>query len=159
MHPIMGYTSYFVLGYYLNNLELNKRQRMVIYLLGIFGFAVTVLLDLAVALRTQQYCSHYYSYFSVNVLWESLAVFVWFKYHSFNNSMLNDLVRKLSVYSFGAYLVHALVIEQLDLHFGLNALSFHSTLAVPCVSILVFVISFSVSALINQIPVLKKYLV
>lgn len=39
-------------------------------------------------------------------------------------------MQKLSKYSFGAYLVHALLIEQLDNRAGLNMLSFNPVLSV-----------------------------
>ena len=37
----MGYSFYFVLGYYLDNFELRKKYRILIYFLGVLGFAFT----------------------------------------------------------------------------------------------------------------------
>ena len=159
MHLILGYTSYFVLGYYINKTDLGKRQRAVIYVLGIFGFMFTVLMDLIVALKTQMGCKNYYGNFTVNVLFESIAVFTLFKYKKYNRYRLNLFMQKLSKYSYGAYLAHVLVIERLNIWFGLNTLSFNSVFAIICIGALVFTISYTISAILNKVPVVKKYIV
>lgn len=159
MHIVLGYASYFVLGYYINKTNLSKRQRILIYVLGILGFTFTVVMDLIVAIKTQVYCDHYYGYFSVNVLFEAIAVFTWFKYRKYNWDRLNSFIQKLAKYSFGAYLIHVLVIKLLKKHFGLNTLSLNAAFAVICIGILVFAISFFISAILNKIPVVKKYMV
>lgn len=159
MQLVLGYASYFVLGYYLHKTDLNKKRRTIIYLCGILGFAATIGLTLIVALNTQQVCLKYYDNFTVNVLFESIAVFTWFKYRKCRFLQLYPFIVKLSQYSFGAYLVHVLIIEQLNVYFGLNTLSFNTILAVLFIGIVVFVISFLISAIINHIPVVKKYVV
>jgi len=159
MHTVLGYSGYFVLGYYLNSIDLKKHHRLIIYALGILGFVATVVLDLTIALKNQSFCSRYYGYFTLNVFLEALAVFTWFKYAKFNMNILNRFVRKLSKYSFGAYLIHAFIIEQLEIRFSINTLSFDPVLSVISISLFVAVISFAVSAVLNNIPIVKKYLV
>lgn len=159
MHVVLGYASYFVLGYYMNTITLSKNQRIWIYLMGLLGFIATIKLDLMITLKTQTACSNYYENFTVNVLFEALAIFTWFKYRQYNNNKINAFIQKLSKYSFGAYLVHALVIEQLNYRVGLNSLSFNSILAIICIGIIVFIISFMISAILNHIPIIKKYIV
>lgn len=156
---VLGYASYFVLGYYINKISLTTKQRIIIYVLGILGFGFTVIMDLMVALKTQMPCKNYYGNFMVNVLFEALAVFTWFKYGNYRFSRLNVIMQKLSKYSFGAYLFHALVIEQLNIYFGLNTLSFNPIVGVLLIIILVFVVSFTISTLLNKIPIVKKYMV
>lgn len=70
-------------------------------------------MELIVAFKTQKYCGNYYGSFNVNILFESMAVFVGFKHIKYNMRW-QSLVMKLSKYSFGAYLIHALIIEQLN---------------------------------------------
>ena len=95
----------------------------------------------------------------MNVLFETLGVFTWFKYQDYKFEFLNEQISKLSKYSFGAYLVHVFVIEAVDVIFGINTLSFNPVGTVICIGIIVFVISFTISAVLNQIPVIKKYIV
>ena len=159
LHIVLGYISYFILGYYLNNKKINKKQRIIIYILGLLGFAFTVGMDSLVALKTQKYCDNYYGAFTVNVLFESIAVFTWFKYSKFNNNTINKIIKRLSKCSFGAYLIHALVIEQLNIHFGLNTLLFNPIISVISIGIIAFIISFGLSSILNRIPVVKKYIV
>ena len=116
-------------------------------------------MNLIVALKTQTPCQNYYGSFTVNVLFEAVAVFTWFKHKKYNRAKLNAFVQKLSTYSFGAYLVHALIIEQLDIRIGLNTLSFNPVLSVLSIGIIVFVVSFVISAILNHIPIIKKYMV
>lgn len=66
---------------------------------------------------------------------------------------------KLSRYSFGVYLVHALVIETLNKVFRFNTLIFNPVISVPVVCIVVSVISLAVSWVLHRIPVLNKYVV
>lgn len=159
MQVVLGYMSYFVLGFYLNKIDLNKRQRICIYILGILGAVFTITVDLIVALKTQAPCSTYYENFNVNVLLESIAVFTWFKYRKYSNYKLNGFVQKLSKYCFGAYLVHILVLEQLNNILGLNTLSLNSAVAVLSIGALTFVFSFSLSAILNAIPIINRYIV
>lgn len=158
-HLVLGYLSYFVIGYYLNKMEWSKKSRLVIYLFGIVGLVTTILLDSYLAVKTQAPVSTYYLHFTVNVLMQSAALFVWFKYHSPNCKWLNKMMSQLAKYNFGAYLVHILVIRKLDAMFGLSALPIHPALLIPLMSILVFIVSFIISGIIHQIPLVKKYIV
>lgn len=159
MQMVFGYTCYFILGYYLDNKELNRQQRFIIYTLGIVGFVFTIVMDMIVALKTQTYCSNYYGDFNVNILFESISVFTVFKYQTFEKEKINAIIRKMSKFSFGAYCVHALIIEQLNVRLGLNTLSFNSVFSVLSIGAIVFVASFSISAILNNIPIIKKYIV
>ncbi len=159
MQLVLGYTCYYVWGYYLSKTELSKKQRIWIYLLGLAGFAATVILDSVVALRTQQPCQNYYSLFTVNVMFETTALFTWFKYRRYGCGKKEKIFALLSKYSFGAYLVHALFLELAETKLGINTLSFNPVLSVVSISLSVCVISFIVSAIINRIPFINKYIV
>ncbi|MBQ3449860.1 MAG: hypothetical protein IJG34_08220, partial [Synergistaceae bacterium] len=45
MHFVLGFTGYFILGYYLNNIAISKKAERIIYALGVLGFAYTVLMS------------------------------------------------------------------------------------------------------------------
>lgn len=158
LHLALGYVGYFILGYYLRRISIAKRKRIVVYILGFIGLAFTIGMDSFLAIRFQHPCDNYYSIFAINVLLQSVAVFIWFKYRE-SNDKSDAVFRRFSKYSFGVYLVHVLIIEQLDIRFGLNTLTFNPILSVLCISVMVFIFSFVVSALLNNIPVLKKYIV
>ena len=155
MYPVLGYGGYFILGFCLTRIDLSRRQRIAIYLLGILGALATIRLDLSVALRTQQPCDNYYGQFTVSGLFETLAVFTFFRYAKLRPF---PLVRRLSDLTFGAYLVHLLILEHTKLLFGLSTLSFFPPLAVLAVSALVFILSYAISAALHRIPAVGKYI-
>ena len=160
-HFAKNYVFYFVCGYYLNRIKPDKNKRRILYAAGIFGFAATILLTAGVSVWKQEALENFYGYFTVNVMLESILIFVlakqWFGKVSVSEKK-RRFIRKLSEYSFGAYLVHALVIEALNL-FQIHSLAFSPIAAVPVISGVVFILSYLISCLIHQIPFVKKYIV
>ena len=73
MSMVLGYTFYFILGYYLDRIELKKNVRMIIYVAGILGFIFTVVADAGLSVKTQVANSNYYGNFEVNVLLELIS--------------------------------------------------------------------------------------
>lgn len=154
---VLGYTLYFVLGYYLSNVELSKTASRLIYGVGIVGFVATVVLF---GLTTARFGidNAAVDNFALGVFFESVTVFVWFK-NSFAKFKFSERVKKifrvLAKYSFGAYLVHILILMALQsLGLELNAM-----VMVPLFSVIIFGGSFLFSALLHQIPIVNKYLV
>ena len=159
MSMVLGYTFYFILGYYLDRVELKKKVHMMIYAAGILGFIFTVVADAGLSIKTQVANSNYYGNFEVNVLLEVIAVHTFFKYHSFQNENMNRFVVVLSKFGFGAYLIHTFIIESMASILHFDTLSMNAWISVPVISIIVFVVSMCISAVLNHIPVIKKYCV
>ncbi len=155
LHFVAGFTGYFLLGYVLNNAQISRRAERLIYFAGIIGFAATVFMSLRASLFIGK-PSGFYNDHTVNVMFESISVFVFFK-SKFNRP--SRIIRTLSQYSFGAYLVHVAVIGLIINKLGLNTLTFNPLLSIPVISVIVFVISFAISAALNQIPFISKYIV
>ena len=151
---VMGFSGYFLLGHVLNTIELSPKVERAIYLAGIIG-AVMIILMSAFASVFKGEPLGLYSSHSVNVMCESVAVFVFFKRHFTRESRI---IRTLSKYSFGAYLVHAAVIGVIA-KLGLDSLTFNPLFSVPVISVIVFTVSFVISAVMNHIPMLKKYVI
>ena len=97
-----------------------------------------------------------------NVLFTGAAVFVFAKYH-FRYGRLSSvwiaILQKLSKYSFGVYLVHALLYDVLRYNLYFDVLSYPAVISVPAVSLVLTAISFLISAVIHRIPLLKKHIV
>ena len=159
---VLGYSFYYVLGYYVNKTIITKKQSVIIYIGGLFGFLSTIFLTLAISKYKGEATDIFYNNMTVNVVLEALSVFVLIKNMLFkiDISVKNcRFISKLSKYSFGTYLVHALIITMLSKGLKLSSISFNTLIAIPVISIIVFVLSYLVSALLNRIPVVKKYLV
>jgi len=159
---VFGYPFYFIGGYYLNKMKLEKKHRLVIYLLGTCSFLVTFFLTKEISELSNSPIATYLKNFTVNVMLQSVAVFVWVKYN-FDKEKKEKITLKiwgiLSKYSFGAYLVHMYVVWMINQAFHINPTSFSAIPAVLSVWGITMVVSFLISAILNQIPVLKKYIV
>ena len=82
-----------MLGYYLNKKKIVSKNQNLIYFMGILGFFFT----------------------TINILFYSISIFVLFK-EKFNNLYLNKkiVIKKISNYTFGIYLIHPLIIEKIS---------------------------------------------
>ena len=158
MDMVLGYTGCFILGYYLYTHRLRKIHRICTSVLGLIGIVSMYMLSLALALKKEP-DSAYYNPLTLCALLMSVAVFVLFKYHRFKPNRLTPLLFKLSKYSFGAYLVHPLILTSLE-RVGFDSLTFgNPVLSIACVFAVVTVIAFGISAILNSIPVVGKYIV
>lgn len=162
MKTVLGYTVYYVLGYYLNTHKIDKKSLITIIILGLLGFIMTIGLTLVASLYTNKHYTEFYGNFTLNVFLESIFVFTVFKAIFENkefSTKFTNIIYKISKYSFGIYLVHALIIDKLSSHFKINALLFNQIISVPVLAIVVFVISLIISAIINHIPKVKNFIV
>lgn len=155
---VLNFVPLFILGYVLSKEDLSLKTRKTIYVLGAVGLISTILLNAIFAWKTGKPFSRYYDTFTLNVLSEAVSVFVWFKYKDYKNEKLNTVISALSKYSFGAYLVHILVMAVFN-EFGLNAFSFNPILSVPLLSLTTIIVSFAVSYVLNKIPVINRWIV
>ena len=140
MFFVMGYTGYFLLGYVLDRIAISRRLERVIYLAGILGLCMSIIVPS--------------DRISVNILCESAAVFVFFRKHFVSEAAI---VRRLSRYSFGVYLVHVAVLNASVRYFRLLAIT--PAAGIPLIAVIVFAISLAVSAVLNKFPILNKYIV
>ena len=159
MDVVLGYGAYFVLGFACANHDFSPKQRKWIYELGILGFVFTVLITWFFSSIAERPISDFYGNFQVFVLFEALSVFVWGKYHfGLCSEKWNGFAKTLSKYSFGVYLVHPFMLGCCDA-LGIHSEMMNSWLAIPIVAILVAVLSFFASFVLNKIPFLNKWIV
>ena len=161
-HLTQGYSSYFVLGYFLSKVDIQGWKEKAIYLLGTLGGVATIVLTVLFSNKHGFGLGNFYWNFAPGILFQSVAIFVLAKnkWNSLSmSSTLKNILHNLSKYSFGAYLVHVLILDQLDILFGINSLSFNPLFSVPVLGVVLFAASFAISGLLNKIPVLNKYIV
>ena len=162
LHLPLGFTVYFVGGYYLSRRTFSKREELAVYLAGIAGFLFTVFASVWVSNRQGAASTLFYGHDTFNVLFMAVAVFVFARQHlnlAHAGNRTRSLLRALSKYSFGAYLVHAMVIDALYGFFGLDTLAHNVSFSVPLLAAVVFLASMLISAVLHRIPLLKKYIV
>ncbi|MCM1088390.1 MAG: acyltransferase family protein [Muribaculaceae bacterium] len=175
-HFTLGGVAYFVYGYYLRRIHLKKKSELAVYLLGIAGLAVTMSASGILPISAKDASVVFHDNMTLNVMLVSVALFVFAQNKLDFQSSSDKFREKLAKFaddSFGAYLVHALVITLLNHNplFQLNTLQFKISMAqteafslnpaisVPVIAIIVFVISFTISRVLHYIPGVKKYIV
>ena len=157
----MGYAPYFVLGHYLAKYDIPKNKRIIIYVLGIIGTISTIFFDALLTHRYGRPSEIFGFYNTVNVLFETIGLFVFGKY-VLSKINLNDKSKKilftLSKLTFGVYLCQPMVSNLLK-SFNIVIASFDVIPGFIIVFILTTVLSFVVSYILNKIPFLNKYIV
>ena len=159
---VLGFTGYFVLGHYLNTKIIKGKTEIFIYLAGILGAIFTIASTSLSSNLKGEANSFFYDNMTINVAAMSIAVFVFFKNHinfKCRTPRREKLLRLFSRCSLGVYLVHLIILDSLDLLFGINSLSFNPIISVPILSLLVLAISYPISILLYKIPVIGEKIV
>lgn len=157
----VGYSAYFVGGYYLSRADIPKKGRALIYVLGAAAFIMTAVLTKKFSEQSQRLYDGFYNGFSINVMLEAVSLFVFARYNLSAAPKSERRAKVISLFSkltFGIYLVHMFVIDLIDASGIIDNVSNTSLYAV-IKFVLVFFVSAVISYVINKIPVLKKYIV
>ena len=144
---VLGYSGYFVLGHWLHHRVLAKRDCIGIYLAGSLGFILTVILTFIVSVSAGHPEKLFFSYFSCNVLFASMAVFLAFRQIRFTSG--NAVwMKRLSDCSFGIFLIHPLILESIS---GLLP-EMNRILQIPVTALMVFLLSLAITVVVKLIP-------
>lgn len=157
-----GFVGYFVAGYYLNNIEISLKWRRIIYVLGCIGYVATVVFSAVLCIVQNKANEMFFGSFTLNIVLFAVAAFVFGKYELEESKIfgkLSEQIEKMAQYSFGAYLVHALILNKIMGLLDFHATTLNTIILIPVISMLVFAISMGISALLQQIPIVKKYIV
>lgn len=150
---VLGYSFFYVLGYYLEEVDLEKHSNW-IYVVGALSFFTTVALTLEASRKSLMPSGNYYNNFTVNVMFEALAVYVWFKNREFKE---NAVVTSLSKLTLGVYLLHPIILQQLDVRMGVNTLSWQPAVSVMVLSLGICAVAFVIVKVMSLVPVLKDF--
>jgi surface polysaccharide O-acyltransferase-like enzyme len=151
---LFGYIGYFILGYYLQNSKISKNVRLIIYLLGLVGLVISVLLTYSISKHVlDRFFEEYKSFATITY---AIAVFVWAKYSKIMNTIDLSWNGKLNIgrICFGVYLGHALVIDTLAKKFNFQVIPSNPIGSFILVSIVVSIITFGFFIILD---LLNKY--
>ena len=152
-HFALGYAGYFLLGYYLHRYGIPDKCEKPLYALGI---ALAVFSAVATTLHSQYEGTpnEWFSKYQMpNIIIESTAIYTFFV-KRVSKMQFSEQCRKffarMTELGFGVYLVHALVIELLNLTgLSVKTLPF---LTLPLLTIVVTALSLLITKLIRMIP-------
>lgn len=156
-HFALGYAGYYILGYYLykNKLSINIER-----LLYICGIICVLFAGIATVWKVgiEGYNGEWYTkYLYPNVIIEASAIYYFFVNRAVRWNLSKEKIRiieKLSKYSFGVYLIHALVNELVS--FIVCQVIDNLLIRLLIILLLIYIISNILIAYIRKIPYIGK---
>lgn len=152
-----GYVVWFLIGYLLANTDINKKFRILIYILGLLGFFMYFYLTVQNSFKTGRFDKTYAGYMNIPAIFMGTAVFVFFKYGKWNfidkHEKAVRFVRNLSSASFGVYLIHYYLKDFSIRHFGIDP---RSALYRIVGTFIIYGLSVIIVRVIQKIPVIRK---
>ena len=157
-----GYIGYFLLGYYLINFSFSSGTLNKIYLLGVAGFAISIITPyICYRLGFAHTEDLIATDFTPDVVLCITALFLWFKNNvrDTTSNIFRNIITQISACTFGIYLVHVLVIEFIfseDRNYYETVQSWNPAWAILLKALIVLVISYIIIKLIKLIPFVRK---
>ena len=155
---ISVYCLYFVLGHYLTKYSIEKYTKY-IYLASVISFILVPLLTHIHSCFSGEHIDLYYSNSNPLIVIESIAVYLFFMKNASKQYKTDTLILRLSKYSFGIFIVHILVMNILNKVLGIVHFSLDYILYVPLYSLLTFIISGIIIAVLHKIPFVNRWLI
>ncbi|MGN0533986.1 MAG: acyltransferase [Eubacterium sp.] len=148
-----GYTTYFLLGWYIHNYDVKNKN--VIYILGIISLIVTVFGTYALSVANGKSLP-LYDYLYLNILLQAVTTFQFVKSRLIHIKRDNKFVNIISKNSLGIYAIHIAVITALQKVTEMIGID-SAIIRIPLVFLLTFVISTLTTYILSKIPFLKKF--
>ena len=161
MSAAIQYSGFYILGYYLNKYPLDKKFRIPVYILGFLSIAATALATVYFSFSAMNAQSQYLEYLLPTTMLSSCSLFIFIQNACAKRSFSDkkkQVIAALSKYSFGVYLCHIFVINTFN-RLDIIKLELPYIVIFSIALISTVIISTIVSAILNHIPVLKKYIV
>lgn len=151
VQAVSGAMFYAVAGYEISRQELSRKDRRIIYLLGIAGLLTHLLGTQVLSLRDGSINQLFKGYYNVPCVLYSLAVFVLIRQNG-NRIMQGTFGRAVQIfsrYTFAIYLLHWFVLNGMIqlLHPDIYSLAFRLAVPIPVIAI-----SMALAYLIRRIP-------
>ncbi|MCR5622284.1 MAG: acyltransferase family protein [Treponema sp.] len=160
----VNYTGYFFAGYCFSKASLSKRQKGIVYAVGILSFFIMAVGTAFLSIRGGENTEVLYENLSPVTMLETVMVFILVKSLCGRTSTgrpsatnTTRLISNISSCTFGIYLLHAFVLR-VYIMAGVTKLFFSPWLSVPLVSLLIFSVSLSITYLLRKIPVCRWFM-
>ena len=157
---VLGWVGIFILGYYLSYCNITKKAETIIYVLGVLSLILTIILNSVLSIRNNQSYEPLYDLTNINILLTAVAVFIFFRLHVSKvdfSDRSKKLILLLSECSFGVYFVHVFIIIIFQ-QYALEQKLYNAVIAVPVLSVGVFIFSTMIIYFFRKIPFARDYL-
>jgi len=150
-----GYLGYFVLGFFLGNLQMNLPQTKIGFIsLAVFliSWIITFVgIYFSTVSNNKIYESSLFDYLSPSVILMSISAFLCFK-NLLNFEIFSTLTAKLDKFSFGMYLMHLIPMKTLSRQFQINFKWIHPSIGIATQFILTSIICYLVIFTLSKLP-------
>lgn len=157
MSAAIHFSGYFCLGYYLDKYEIKKPVRILTYFLS----ALSIVAFAAVTYHFSVKDGKLVGIFLQNTLPMTVLIpsaFFLFAKNVFKKQTSPRSIAFIAKASFGAYLCHAVVLKAIE-RASLLPNDIHMVYQIIITTVVAYLISLIVSAILNCIPFVKKYIV
>lgn len=151
----MGYLIFPLIGYYIDHYEISKKLRNWIYFLGISSLILDISLTYLLSNKIGAVEATFKSYLYPTAILYSTAIFIFFKYQDFTKfeMLFKKIIDIFGKQTFGIYLIHWFLIVILEKGLDLNTASLKYRILG---TMIVFLMSWLMTYIIQKIPVLKR---
>lgn len=150
----LGFSGYYILGYYLVNNPPNKEVEHILYIMALVMLIFTVIATAWQSRSAGEYNGWFTNYLMPTVIIEATALYTFFCKHV-RGHMFSDVAKKfwtrITELSFGVYLIHVLAIEFLSLG-GLSVTMASPLITVPVLTRITYILSLLIVVVIRKIP-------
>lgn len=148
---LLGYSFYFVLGYYLYHKKPKTKYVKKIYIAGLIGLLFTFFMTWWFSVMTNSPTSIFIKDLTINNTLMSVGVFTFVRRHT-SKSLLSKTLIRMSKYSLGIYVIHVLLLEKV-----LVLLSpMPAFLDIPIKATLCFFACLALTFCLRKIPFIKR---
>lgn len=149
---LSGYILYPVVGYLLQKKNFSAKERKLVYLAGIIGWAAQFIGTLLLS-GPGEINGTFKGYLNLPAFLQACGVFVALKYHTPHNKKIMKVINWLAKRTFGIYLLHMYLIQDISRVFAVNT---GSILWRTIGAVMIFMFSAGIIWLMQQIPVIKR---
>lgn len=149
---------FLILGYLLSTTEFSKKQKEIIYLLGIMSIIIRYGYTYYFSINKDMLNRDLFDYCSFISVFLAVSVFVFIKNINWDSVLKKMHIKtgylvKISSCSFGIYLIHIIVKNNVTNLFNLNVYSiWYRTVG----AVFLYIICLLITYIIKKIPILKK---
>lgn len=157
-HFAIGYSGYYILGFYLNKFKISEKKELFLYVSALALVVITSYATIHRSVLEGINTEFYIGYLKPNIIIVASAIYTFFvkRVSKIDFGLrLSYWISKLSEYSFGVYLIHALIIELLG-YIGFSPVIITPFIMQPLVVMISFIITNIVVWMIRGIPVIGK---
>lgn len=149
---VLGYTGYYILGWYLKRYKLSANIRRICYVFGIIGTVFSIVSVIKLSWSTGVADETSADYLTWNVAAETVSIYLLFQQFGRRSfKRINKQISYIAKYSFGIYLSHPLILSLFTF------IDFFPTfitpiIGVPLFTVVTILLSLIVSWAIRRIP-------